>query len=169
MKKLMILMVGIFFLFSLTEASAQKEKFHSLFIYNFSKYVKWPDGQDKGDFVIGVIGSSNMVKTLQAMAGTKKVNGNDIVVKQIKDASEAKGCKIVYVAESASSQIGHVLSSTVQNSVLIVSDKPGLAKKGSVINFVEEDGKIKFELNQKVAESRGLKVSGSLTSLAILV
>jgi hypothetical protein len=44
-----------------------------------------------------------------------------------------------------------------------------MAGKGAAINFVEVDGKIKFELNEENAESRGLKIAGSLASLAILV
>lgn len=169
MRKLMILMLGIFFMFSLTEARAQKEKYHSLFIYNFSKYVKWPEGQQSGDFVIAVIGSDNMAKTLKAMASNKKVSGHNIVIKEYNNSSEVGSCHILYVAEGSSNQISAVLAKTSQKPVLIVSDKPGLAKKGAVINFIEQDGKIKFELNQQMAESRGLKVSGSLTSLAILV
>ena len=103
------------------------------------------------------------------MASNKKVNGHAIVIKEFKNSSQAQGCHILYVSEGASNQISTVLANTAQNPVLIVSDKPGLAKKGAVINFIEQDGKIKFELNQKMAEARGLKVSGSLTSLAILV
>jgi len=169
MRKLFFLMLGAFFLLSLSEANAQKERFHSLFIYNFCKYVKWPEGQQSDDFVIGVLGSENMVKTLKAAAGNKKVNGKPIAVKHFKNPAEVAGCHILYVANSSSHQISKVLDSTTDESVLIVSDKPGFAKKGAAINFIEKQGKIKFELNQEVAESRGLKISGSLASLAILV
>ena len=97
------------------------------------------------------------------------VNGAEIIVKQFSSAEEVKDCHILYVSKSASSKLSEVISRTSDQPVLIVTDTPGMAKKGSVINFIEDDGKIKFELNQSYAESRGLKVSGSLTSLAILV
>ena len=61
------------------------------------------------------------------------------------------------------------LSRTKSKPVLVVTDNPGMAKKGASINFVEVEGKIKFELNQKNAEASGLKVAGALASLAILV
>jgi hypothetical protein len=51
----------------------------------------------------------------------------------------------------------------------VVTDKPGMSGKGAAINFVELDGKIKFEINQQVTEAHGLKVSSSLTNLAIIV
>lgn len=169
MKKIMFFAAGVLLLFLFTNVSAQKEKFQSLFIYNFSKYVKWPDDQPTDKFIIGVIGSPEMTRALQSMATNRKVNGADIIVKQFSSASEVRDCHILYISESASSKLDDVITSTGNNPVLIVSDTPGMAKKGSVINFIEEEGKIKFELNQKYAETRGLKVSGSLVSLAILV
>lgn len=165
----MFFAIGMMLVFSFTNVNAQKEKFHSLFIYNFSKYIKWPDDQQTDKFVIGVLGSSEMVKILEATAASKKVNGASIVVKQFKSPEEIKDCQILYVAQGESSRINEVVSSTANRSILIVTDKPGLAKKGGVINFIEQEGKIKFELNQQDAESRGLKVSSSLASLAVIV
>lgn len=169
MKKLLFIAMSMLLLFSFTNVSAQKEKFHSLFIYNFSKYVKWPDGQTGGEFVIGVLGSSELTKTLKATAGSRKANGATIVVKQFKSPAEIQDCQILYVSAGESSKIAQVVSKTSGKPILIVTDKPGLAKKGAVINFIEQDGKVKFELNQQYAETRGLKVSGSLVSLAVLV
>lgn len=150
-------------------AWAQKEKYHSIFIYNFSKYVKWPDAASSGKFVIGVMGASAIQSELKEMAATKQVNGMAIEVKQCNSVADIKGCHILYLSASESGKIDQVVSQTQSQSVLIVTDKPGLAKQGAAINFVEVDGKIKFELNQSNAESHGLKVSGSLTSLAIMV
>ena len=169
MKKFMFLMVGVLFFMSFTKVQAQKEKFHSLFIYNFSKYIKWPENAPSDKFVIGVLGSSQMVKTLEATSANKKINGADIVVRQLNSPTDIQDCHILYVSQNESNKISQVTSSTGKNPVLIVTDKPGMAQKGAVINFIEQDGKIRFELNQSDAESRGLKVSGSLISLAVLV
>lgn len=170
MKKASIALFGLFiFLTSIQSAHAQKEKYQSLFIYNFSKYVKWPDSHQSGDFVIGILGSANMTKSLKSMSVNKKVNGSSIVVKEFSSVAEIRDCHILYVAERESGKMSQIIELTKGQSILIVTDKPGLAKKGSVINFIERDGKIKFELNQQYADSRGLKISGSLVSLAILV
>jgi hypothetical protein len=170
MKKANVWLIGlILFLFSIQSAWAQKEKFHSIFIYNFSKYVKWPDDLSSGKFVIGVFGSSSIKNDLEAMASTKKVNGLTIEVKQFNSTSGIGECNILYVSSSESGKIAEIIQATNNKPVLLVTDKPGLAKKGAAINFVEQGGKVKFELNQQNAESRGLKVSGSLSSLAIIV
>jgi hypothetical protein len=170
MKKASVVLVGaLMMVMSFQSAWAQKEKFHSIFIYNFSKYVKWPDGQSSGKFVIGVFGSSSIKKDLEAMASTKKVNGITIEVKQFDSTAGIDECNILYVSSSESDRMTEIIQATNSKPVLLVTDKPGLAKKGAAINFVEQEGKVKFELNQQNAESRGLKVSGSLSSLAIIV
>jgi len=170
MKKASVVLIGaLMMIMSFQSAWAQKEKFHSIFIYNFSKYVKWPDDQSSGKFVIGVFGSSSIMKDLEAMASNKKVNGVSIEVKQFNSTTGIGECNILYVSASESEKIAEVIRATSSKPVLLVTDKPGLAKKGAAINFVEKEGKVKFELNQQNAESRGLKVSGSLTSLAIIV
>lgn len=170
MKKSSVVLIGIsMMLLSFQSAWAQKEKFHSIFIYNFSKYVKWPEDQNTGKFVIGVYGSSIIEKDLVEMAASKKVNGLPIEVRHFKSVEGLDQCHIIYVASSESGKIDQIISKTNSKPILIVTDKPGLANRGAAINFVELDGKIKFELNQQNAESRGLKVAGALTSLAIVV
>jgi hypothetical protein len=170
MKKASVVLVGLcIMIVSFQSAWAQKEKFHSIFIYNFSKYVKWPEARNSGKFVIGVLGTSAIHKDLKSMAEIKHVNGKSIEIKQFSSAAEISDCHILYVSATESGLLDQVLSKTSGKPILIVTDNPGLAKKGAAINFVEVSGKIKFELNKKNAESRGLKVAGALASLAIIV
>jgi len=170
MKKAIVGLIGVtLLLFTFQSAWAQKERFHSIFLYNFSKYVKWPEGSGSGNFVIGVFGSSPIEKDLKAMVASKKVNGNPIEIKRFSTTSEIANCHILYVSASQSGRLDEIIDATKDKAVLLVTDKPGLAKKGAAINFVEKEGKIKFELNQTNAEARGLKVAGSLASLAIVV
>ena len=170
MKKASVVLVGLcIMIVSFQSAWAQKEKFHSIFIYNFSKYVKWPEAQSSGTFVIGVLGTSAIQKDLKSMAAIKQVNGRSIEIKQFSSVAEISDCHILYVTATESGLLDQVLSKTSSKAILIVTDNPGLAEKGAAINFVEIEGKIKFELNKKNIEIRDLKVAGSLTSLAIIV
>lgn len=170
MKKASVVLVGLLIMIvSFQSAWAQKEKFHSIFIYNFCKYVKWPDAQNSEKFVIGVLGTSAILKDLKSMAAVKQLNGMSIEIKQFSSAAEISDCHILYVTATESGLLDQVLSKTSSKPVLIVTDNPGLAGKGAAINFVEVEGKIKFELNKKNAEAKGLKVANVLASLAIIV
>lgn len=169
MKRIILLSIFCMVLFS--SSYAQKEKYQSLFIYNFTKYIKWPDSYNSDKFVIGVIGNSEIYSALSAMATSKKKTaaGKDIEVKKFNALGEIEDCNILFVSQDIAGSLGQIDNSTSSKPVLIITDSPGLATQGSVINFIEKDGKIKFELNESKASSRGLIVSGSLTSLAIII
>ncbi len=148
---------------------AQKAKYQSIFIYNFTKYVKWPD-ESHSTFVIGVLGNSEVFASLLEMSEKKKdASGGQIKVVKFNSLAEVRDCHILFIPERESSKLAEINAKTSGMNLLVITEKSGLAEKGAVINFIEEEGKLKFELNQAQAESRGLKVSGSLISLAKLV
>jgi len=149
---------------------AQKSKYQGIFIYNFTRYIKWPDDMQSGDFVIGVLGDSDVLGALNEMAKTKKqTQGMNLVIKNFKSVNEISKCHILFVSDNKTGNISEIVANPLLDSTLIITDSPGLANKGATINFVEQDGRIKFELNRANAEQRNLKVSGSLLNLAILV
>ena len=155
----------------ITSGNAQKEKYQSLFIYNFTKYIKWPNSYNQGKFVIAVIGNSPIYENLSTMAKSKKKTASGAVfeVKKYNSVDEVDECNILFVSSDAVDILGQIDSKTSSKPILIITDTPGMAKRGSIINFIEQNGKIKFELNQQKANSRNLVVSGSLASLAILI
>lgn len=169
MKKIIILAFGLFLLSANVFAQTPEDRLKCLFIYNFSKYVKWPAESSAGEFAIGVYGKSDITKALTDMSSTKKVNGSAIVIKEFQSAKKVQDCHILYIPQSESDKLEVILEELAGQPILIISDQPGFAEKGSVVNFVTQDGKIKFEINKQQAESRNLKVSSTLLNLAIVV
>ena len=144
-------------------------KFHSIYIYNFSKFIQWPMEYTKGDFIIGVLGNSPVTQHLKAMAASKKVGGQSFSIVNYKKPGDIKKCHILYIPTEQSSMLEECKTNLAGTATLIITDKPGLGKDGSGINFLVIDGKPKFELNKSAAEERNLKVSTELAKLAILI
>jgi len=153
-------------------ASAQDVdyKSYTLFVYNFMKYIEWPEAQSKGDFVLGVYGDSPIQKELQALAANKKLKGRNIVVKVLAKPEDAAGCQLMYVADSKSSVVKTLKEQMKDKPVLIVGEREGLAKKGAALSFVTlDDDALKFDINKKEIEGHQLKISSQLISLGIVV
>src|SRR3974390_2569859 len=70
-------------------------KAYTLFLYNFMKYIEWPD--PTGDFVIGVMGDSPIKNDLKTLSENKKAKGRKIVVKILATADDAAGCNMIYI------------------------------------------------------------------------
>ena len=169
MRKILLFILINFIFISI--ALAQKEKYESLFIYNFTKYIKWPDGYNSGNFLIGVIGNSSIYQSLDEMAVSKKKtsSGADLEVVKYNSIADIGNCNILFISEDVIDNLPEIEAATSDRPILIIADSPGMATKGAVINFIEKDGKIKFELNESKAQERKLVVSGSLISLAIII
>lgn len=145
-------------------------KAYSVYIYNFIKYIEWPENTKKGDFVIAVIGNSPINIELKTLATSKKANGQTIVIKQYNTVDEVEKCHILYIASSKSNVLKAAMEKTKNMSALLIAEREGLAKKGAGINFVTlEDDTLKFEVNKKVIEAHNLKIPAILVKLGLEV
>lgn len=148
---------------------SQNYNLHTVFIYSFTRYVIWPEEYNHGEFEILVLGDSPMFETLQDMASRKKVGDRAIKVTKIMNPSEIRKCNILFVPAGKSTMLTEVLSKVSTQSILVITEEPGLGSKGSDINFVMKEGKLVFELNQSAVARQNLKIANELSRLAILI
>ena len=52
-------------------------------LYNFIKYVQWPNESEPGDFVVGVIGDENVFNTLKTWYDGKAKGSKKYVIKKL--------------------------------------------------------------------------------------
>jgi hypothetical protein len=157
------------FLMLSTTVLSQEGKFKALFMYNFTKYLEWPAEKQKGDFVIAVYGKSDITQELKIISGKKRVGSQPIVVKEINSSSNLSNCHIIYVPTNQSAKINEIKSKCSQKGTVLITDKPGLAKTVSGINYVKINGKQSFEINKTILEKQGIKINSSLLALGVLV
>ncbi|NJO92931.1 MAG: YfiR family protein [Chloroflexia bacterium] len=124
---------------------SQNENVKAVFIYNFTKYISWPQSESSGDFIVGVLGSPAMESSLNALAAKKKVGTRDIKVLNF-NSFDAIQNAIYFLLEMQKKPIPDALNKVSLLPVVVVTDSPGSIEKGSGINFVEVGGKQKFEI-----------------------
>lgn len=142
---------------------------YSMMVFNFIKYVQWPDHDKSGEFVIGVVGNNDIYNTLNEWYGGKAKGGKTYVVRKFNSAAEITDCHLIFLDKSRSGEFENITTKVKGKGTLMVTDRNGLGAKGSCINFKTIDDKLRFELNQHAIEASNLKVSGALASIAILI
>lgn len=142
---------------------------YSMMVFNFTKYVQWPDHATSGEFVIGVVGNADIYNTLNGWYGGKPRGSKTYIIKKFNSASDVTDCHVLYIDKAKSGEFEDVNDKVKGKGTLVITDKTGLGERGSGINFKTVDNKLKFELNQKAIEASNLKVSGALSSMAILI
>jgi hypothetical protein len=166
-----------FLLFLLSFSGFAQEinyKMASLYVYNFTKYIDWPEAYKKKDaFVIGVLGNTPAFEELKKMASAKKmVLNKPAVVEKVNTIKEIEGCHILFIPEGQSARLKEIKALLKSSAVLIITEKPGMGQKGAGINLFlddDDDYKLKFELNKASMEAQGLIISSQLMSLGVKV
>lgn len=166
MKRIFIVLVVLFIS---SQAVAQNYQLHAVYMYQFIKYIKWPEGAASGDFVIGVLGESPATEHLQKMADTKKAGSRNIVLKKFNSPSEVTDTHMLFIGKGTVENVAAVLEYTQNTNTLLVTEEEGFGLEGSNINFVLRNGRLVFELNQSAMDRESLKVSTELAKLAIVI
>lgn len=142
------------------------------FLYNFAKFVEWPTSgfsDASSPLQICVFGRDPFGQALRDITNQKTVNGRKLEVNQVTDLQHARGCHILFIASSGETAVKQIVDGLRGAGVLTVGDSKGFTEQGGMINFVLENDRVQFEVNQKAAAQAGLKISSKLLSVAKLV
>jgi hypothetical protein len=168
---------SLLFVLAFTSLSFQQQpnfdpnaKVKAVFLYNFTKYFEWPEKMKTGNFIIQVVGTnSSLSQELNKMASSKQVGNQKIEIKTSSNLDGAGQAHIIFLLSESSDLLKDVSSKYKGKGTLIVTEKIGMAKAGSAINFVVAENKQRFEYNENNAVKAGLKTGDGLNSLAIAV
>ena len=157
-------------LFAATSAQAGlslEYEMKAAYLFKFINYVDWPD-LSGGTITIGVVGDNPFGDALAPLNG-RKVNGRTVVVREVSSPAEWRNCQIVFISPSEKQRYGQIIESLKGTRTLTVSEIDGFAERGGIINFVAERNKVRFEINNAAARSKGLTISAELLKLAKIV
>lgn len=134
-------------------------------LYNFLKYTEWPPAKaGSGSIVTCVFGDDPFNGYLQPMAG-RTVNQREIIIRNIHEIHDADGCHLLFVNAVEKDRWPQLLKALAGKSVLTVSDFPGFADSGGMIEFGHKDSHISAELNLSAMNGAQLLVQNRLLKL----
>jgi hypothetical protein len=142
------------------------------FLYNFAKFVEWPQevfaGSD-GHLVVGVLGDDPFGEALDRIAQQKTVQGRRIVIRRWRNLKDVMGAHVLFVSPAEERNLAAILRVTKDSHVLTVSDLEGFAERGGAISLFLEERRVRFAVNLKATEQAGLKMSAQLLKIAKIV
>jgi YfiR/HmsC-like len=144
----------------------------SAFLYNFAKYVRWPnqDAPNSSDsFGICILGTDPFGPYLDSILTDKSMNSMKLEVKRISRVQDATGCQILFISSSEENRLVPDLAALKGKSVLTVGEMPHFAEQGGMIQFIVRESMVRFEINLGAADRAGLAISSQLLKLATMV
>ena len=157
-------------LFPRTATYAEKEtNVKAYFIYQFTKFIKWPETRDTNTLVIAIWGENKITRPLKIIAREKSTPKQKIIVKNIETLTDLNKAHILFLPREKSDNLASVIKAIGTHSIVVITEKSGMAKKGAAINFVMSKENIGFEINLKSAKKSNLYISSRLLRLAVRV
>ena len=160
-------------LYALTPSRSIGEyEIKAAFLYNFAKFIEWPEEQfseHDGAFIIGIYGKDPFGPIIERTVKGKTINGRKVVIKRFKVLRKTKFCHIIFISRSKEKYLKKFLAITKRWSCLTVGDTNLFAKKGCIVGFTLENKKVRFSINIKAAKETGIKISSNLLKIANIV
>ena len=144
-----------------------ERRIKAVFGYRFPDFITWPEkgASTTRPFIINVVGSCTIADELRHIAAGHNIDGRPITVSQAQEGRALTDSDIVYICDSEHSRLRRIIQNAA-SSALIVTESDGALAEGSVINFVLDDYRVRFEISLDAAKHRALHVSSRLLDVA---
>ena len=157
---------------------SQEYKVKAAFLYNIINFVDWPkekvtDGNDL--ITIGIIGTDPFGKTFEPLKN-KQAKGKKVLIKRFVSLKESeksdnqiqaiRKCHLLFICRSEKEQLRKIINIVKDHNVLTVGDMNDFLESGGIVNFVIENQKVRFEINNNAAKQAKLNIRSKLLRLA---
>jgi hypothetical protein len=146
------------------------EAVKAAFLHRFASYVEWPaEAFDDGPFVIAVVGSEQVAAHLSELLPRMTLQGRRAEVRRIARGTDLTGVHILYISPDMLARTRDLRAAAARRAILLVTDGDAGFDDGGVINFLETDGKVRFEVSVTAADRVRLRIDSALLAVAARV
>jgi hypothetical protein len=139
------------------------------FLYKFGDFVQWPPasfGRADAPFAIGVMGAEDVAAALEQLVASRTVQGRPVVVRRVRPGESLARLHMLFVGQADAPHLAETLAAAKGQALLTVTDSDNAISQGSMINFVAEGQRVRFDIALASAEHGQLKISSRLLAVA---
>jgi hypothetical protein len=140
------------------------------YLFRFASYVEWPDtARAEPSFVIGVLGDELVTVHLERLLSGMAVRGKPARVQTVRNPGDLKGVHILYVGPRVFRGAREIRLAARSRPILLVTDHREGLDGGAIINFIEVNRNLRFEISVDAAARNGLRIDSALLAVAARV
>lgn len=150
------------------QAAAPSEyEVKAAFLLNFTKFIEWSAETHaaEGPFTICILGSDPFGAVIDQLVDGESVGRRAIAVRRLREP--ARGCELLFIGKSERGAARAIASAG--NGVLTVGETDDFLQQGGAIAFVIENRRVRFDVNERAALRKGLRISSRLLNVARVV
>lgn len=141
-------------------------------VANLPKFVEWPSGAFQSPsqpFVVGLLGEGAVADSVVAALTGKRLGDRTISVTRLSKIEEASACHLLYLSPGEERRLDAILKALDGRPVLTIADFNRFAQRGGMVGLIVQDGRVRFEINERATRASRLHLSADLLKLAAAV
>lgn len=151
------------------DAGTLEHRVKAAFLYQFAGYVEWPQAafaQADTPVTIGVLGSESLATELSQVVVGRTVGGRTVTVRRLRGGDSLAGVHILFIGRAENARLAQLTQLLQPRPILTVTEADGSLERGSMINFIMVERRVRFEVGLDSVEKSGLKLSSRLLAVA---
>jgi YfiR/HmsC-like len=165
--------IGVLALFMAPlQALAQSQSEYALksvFLYNFCRFIEWPESafaSPNEPFVIGIVGNDPFGPLLTEAVGGEKYHNRPIRIDYFRGPGDIRRCHLLFISSSESARVEQILAAVAGKSVVTVGETEDFLDRGGMIALNAERNRVRLRINAPALHSANLAVSSKLLRVA---
>lgn len=150
------------------EPASREHEIKAALIYNFTKFVKWPEGALGGPnspIVIGVLCPTTFVSKLSMMVANRKTGGRPLAVRALSQ-SYAASVHLVFVCATDDARFAGLVEVMRGRPVVTIGETAAFAERGGMVTLRVQENRVRFDIDMRPVRESRLQLSARLERLA---
>ncbi len=142
------------------------------YLYKLAPFVSWPPRTfhaPNAPFEICIVGDDPFGDYLEKAIAGHSLGAHPFAVRRIEKLEPDTDCQIAFIGHLSTQSLGDALMAVNGEPVLTVTDSDITNDGDSIMQFVIEHGRVRFDINTGAAARNHLAISSKLLDLALAV
>jgi hypothetical protein len=151
------------------QATISEYGLKAVLFFKLPQFVYWPDsGNAQSNLIFCILGNNPFGKALERLA-QGPIDGRTVEIVNLAAVGDGITCDFIFISRSESASVEAFIRKFAGKRVVTVSDIPGFAKMGGMVELTVNGEHVGVTLNRKAAQKQGLEFNAQLLRLAKVV
>ena len=137
-------------------------------LLNFARFIEWPDRAFAGPRAgidICVFAPNPFGQALERVLQGETIGMRPLSTRDVHSTAAAAGCHLLFVPAGSESRAAAILRQ-IGSPTITVGESRRFEDLGGAVSFVLEGGRVRFTVNLRPVEERGVRISARMLNLA---
>jgi hypothetical protein len=137
-------------------------------LLNFARFIEWPDrafASALAPIDVCVFAPNPFGEALDRALEGETVSNRALAARDVRNVADSGGCHLLFVPVGTETRAAALVRRGGPYTVT-VGESRGFEEMGGAVSFVLEGGRVRFNVNLRPVEERGVRISARMLKLA---